>query len=717
MPPLGIPAAASLILVSALSATARAESPDTLVMKHPPEKYEVVVSATRTAKDLAQVANAAVVVRGDELRRRGTRTVAEALQDVVGLDTGEGSDNGMRLPNLGLWGLKEFDALLVTIDGVPVGGPFNPELSQIPVEEIDRIEVVKGPQGTLYGVSGFAGMVQVFTREDESRRGHVDLGGGSFDDRHGAAAVQRDLGRGLAGRLWGSFQRTDGWQDRTGSDVDRGRLTLTQSAGRARVALTLDALRETQRWGTPLPFDQGQIIPGFEVDHNYAVRGARLDHHVLSATSRLTWPLEPRHRIENTLGVAQDRQVAVRSFLEPDLASGNDVPSEGIALRPRETTVYEDARLVSRFALSGAHELVTGAALTWGRTLAAGRGFDFDQDVADQGTIPEDGSIPAGDLRSFHDRRTFFGLYAHDEWTPTPAFSLSGGGRWDRTSEELDAEMQEQAPGEPLEISDDSRETSAWSGDIAGLMRLVPQAGLGRLELANLYASWKSSFKPAAPNLSEAENASILDPERTHSVEVGLKTRALARQVALDLSWFDMTFDNLVVSTLSPDLEPLLVNAGRERFKGFETALTLAPDALDGLSLTLGYAHHDARFVRFTFVTPDGELRDVSGKKLELVPRDLFNAKLQAVTRAGVGGFAAVRHQGERPFNRRNTFFADAYTEWDAGLSYELHEWRVSVTGRNLGDDRHVVTESELGDSQFYIAPPRRFVAQASYAF
>jgi len=99
------------------------------------------------------------------------------------------------------------------------------------------------------------------------------------------------------------------------------------------------------------------------------------------------------------------------------------------------------------------------------------------------------------------------------------------------------------------------------------------------------------------------------------------------------------------------------------------------------------------------------------------VPRDLFNAKLQAVTRAGVGGFAAVRYQGERPFNRRNTFFADAYTEWDAGVSYELRGLRLSVTGRNLGDDRHVVTESELGDSQFYIAPPRRFVAQASYAF
>jgi len=46
------------------------------------------------------------VIRGDDLRRRGTRTLAEALQNVVGLDTGEGSDNGAMLPNLGLWGSR-----------------------------------------------------------------------------------------------------------------------------------------------------------------------------------------------------------------------------------------------------------------------------------------------------------------------------------------------------------------------------------------------------------------------------------------------------------------------------------------------------------------------------------------------------------------------------------------------------------------------------------
>ena len=78
---------------------------------------EVVVSATKMAQDPVDIAGDITVVSGDELRRRGTTTLAQALQDVVGLDTGEGSDNGPRLPNIGLYGIKEFDALMVTVDG------------------------------------------------------------------------------------------------------------------------------------------------------------------------------------------------------------------------------------------------------------------------------------------------------------------------------------------------------------------------------------------------------------------------------------------------------------------------------------------------------------------------------------------------------------------------------------------------------------------------
>src|SRR5713101_4022420 len=146
----------------------------------PRTSESVVVSATKVPEDPVEVSNAVSVVTGEEIRRRGARTLAEALQDVAGLDTGNGSDNGSRLPNIGLWGLKEFDALLITYDGVPVGGPFNPSLAQIPVEDLDRIEIVKGPQGTLYGVSAFAGMVQAFSRAGEQGKGYFTGGGGSF---------------------------------------------------------------------------------------------------------------------------------------------------------------------------------------------------------------------------------------------------------------------------------------------------------------------------------------------------------------------------------------------------------------------------------------------------------------------------------------------------------------------------------------------------------
>src|SRR6266852_2608513 len=112
----------------------------------PRTSESVVVSATKVPEDPVEISNAVSVVTGEEIRRRGARTLAEALQNVTGLDTGSGSDNGSRLPNIGLWGLKEFDALLITVDGGPVGGPFNPSLSRINVEDIERIEIVRGPQ-------------------------------------------------------------------------------------------------------------------------------------------------------------------------------------------------------------------------------------------------------------------------------------------------------------------------------------------------------------------------------------------------------------------------------------------------------------------------------------------------------------------------------------------------------------------------------------------
>ncbi|HSB64056.1 MAG TPA: TonB-dependent receptor [Thermoanaerobaculia bacterium] len=673
----------------------------------------MVVSATKVEEDALDVPAPVSVVSGEELRRHGAKTIAEALQDVAGLDTGNGSDNGGRLANIGVWGLKEFDALLVTVDGVPAGGPFNPSLAQISVEDVERIEIVKGPQGTLYGVSAFAGMVQVFTRRPKEAGGALTLGGGSFSDKYGNLSYTASQGDRTI-RLFGSMARNRGWQDGTDVSVDRLSLGYTRRTKEGSVDVTLGIVRDTSHFGSPLPVDGGQPVPGFEVDRNYAVGGGRLDHRVYSLASTVSQPLSGSVRFENTLGATRDEQIAVRSYIVG--SDGTTAAATGTSLTPLETTLFDDARIVANFTVAGHQRLVAGIAYTAGRTTLDGAGFDFSLLTGPHPLVPTLDEVPVGDHRSAKDRRTFWGFYANDEWTPFRALTLTFGARYDRTSESLDAARAEVGAPAP-DVTSDSRTGGAWSGGVAALVRLVDRPKASFLNALNVYVSAKSNFKPAAPNVLEAESARILEPERTRSGEIGLKSRWAGGTLSFDVTLFHMKFENLVVSTAGPLGQPLLTNAGEERFQGLDAELVWALPKLEGWSLAAGYGHHDATYVSFSFLTPDGELRVVDGKRLELVPRDLWNARLAYAPKTGLGFWGAVRHQGIRPLTRRNTFYTDSFYEWDAGASWEFSWGRVSLVGRNLGDDRHYVSDSEIGDGQFYVAPPRRFLGEIAFRF
>lgn len=704
-------AGAFVVLVFA-GAPARGQAP-TPTPTPLPVHENIVVSADKGPEDAASVPNAVTVVTGEELRRRNVRTIADALQDVVGVDTGNGSDNGARLANIGVWGLKEFDALLVTVDGVPVGGPFNPSLSQINVEDVDRIEVARGPQGTLYGVAAFAGMVSVFTRPPQGGAIQGSLAGASFQGFRGGVRWTGQAAPDLQLGIVGSIARGNGWQDRTDYVTNRLTVNARKSWGSTALDISLAGLYDRNFFGSPLPVDAGEPLPGFQPDRNYAVGGARLDHHVYSLTANLSTPISSRVTFQNTFGVAADHQISTRSFIVS--AEGGTASATGSSLKPVETTVYDDARIVTEFEGAGHHRLLGGAAITWGRTTGSGVGFDFDLVVSPAPLVPDLAGVPVGDHRSFEDRRTFFGFYANDQWSPIRALTITGGLRYDRTSEALKVKQQE--VGEPApDVATDRRRDGAFSGGLSALYRFLDDP-TGAVNTLNLYVSARSNWKPAAPNLAEAESARILEPERADSLEIGVKTRWLGRSLAFDVSAFAMNFTNLVVSVPASDGSPALTNAGKERFRGAELALRYSPAAVEGLSVAAGYAYHDARYVRFSFFTPGGELRVVDGKRLELVPRDFWNVGLTYGSAFGPGAFVAVRHQNHRPLNRRNTFYTPGFFETDAGASWGFPWGRLDVVGRNLGNSRRYVSDSEIGDGQFYVAPPRRVTGELTLRF
>ncbi len=682
---------------------------------NPSFEEDVVVSATKVSEEILEVPNAVSVVSGEELRRRGTRTLADALQDVVGVDTGNGSDNGPRLPNIGVYGIKEFDALMITLDGVPVGGPFNPNLAMIPVDDIDRIEIVRGPQGTLYGTSAFAGMVQVFTRSHTGGTtwGSATVGGfGAFAQGWGDVNVGTQVSPDFAIRLNGSIAQGGGWQERTDFTREQFRLSFDNTFGQTKMTTSVLWFRDTNFWGSPVPVDAGQPIPGFQnPDLNFAVQGARVDHHTIGLFNNISTPINSNLTFENILGVTNDNQGQIRSWVTS--VDGNTGTSEGIALYPKETVVYDDAHVVAQFDAAGKHRLVAGAALTWGQTTAEGHGFDFNFQIDPQ-VVPVYGTFPFGDNRNFKDSRTFVGLYVNDQWTPIEWFTLTVGGREDFTKETLHVFQQE--IGDPnFDEATDSKNVNRFSWGVSGLFHIVDRP-TESLAGVSLYGAARRNFKPAAPNLTEAENAEILEPETTNTQEAGLKTLWLGGKLSFNVTWFHMIFSNLVVGTLTPD-GPALTNAGKVRYQGTEVEIGYALPFVEYLSLYGGYAHHDSRFKQFSFITPDGEFASVDGNELELDPRDMWNFKFVLAPPKGIGGFVAVRHQNHRPLNRRNTFYTPSFYETDAGLSYGLEHFQVAVIGRNLGDSRHYTTESEIGDSQFYVAAPRGVTAQLTVRF
>jgi len=688
----------ALFLFLSLAPQALAAPPDSTRVVENDREYGLVVSGTRTLKNALEIPASVDVVRGDVLRRRGVRTLAEALQDVTGIAIGDGSDNGSRLPNIGVWGLQEFDALLVSVDGVPAGGPFNPALEQIPVEDIDRIEVTRGPQGTLYGLSAFAGMIQVFTRPVGSGA-ELFQQVSSFDGLDGGFSWNGTGPGSTRARVTGAASRGDGWQDRTDFTRFRSSVSLAHAIGAGQASLQVFGLEDRQAVGTPTPYEEGAIVPGFDPRRNDAVLGARNDHLVLGGSANLTWPFGSKTRLESTLGMTSDRQQLIRDFVDVSSLAGDSVDADGQNLKPVETIGYADARLVKN---AGAHEIVGGAAVTVGKLRVEGTEFDVNVKRLPVPVVPDFTQVNPGEDVGAEDTRFLVGGFVHDSWAVAPRVAVTAGGRIDLAHEELESGD----PGDPR-FSKDSRNDTGWSADgglLVRMLSLADEAG----SVANLFANVRRNFKPAAPNVFEAaEGTKILDPERSVAWEGGVKTRGFDGQAAFEASIFQMDLENQVIA-VDVNGTPGLTNAGRTRFKGEEVKLRLSPAALAGFSVEGGYAHHDPRFVT---ATEDGD--PVNGKQVELQPKELWNVGASFSSERGALWIAA-RGEGKRPFDRHNSAFAPAYTEWDAGASCAHGPWRLSLIGRNLGDNRHVVAESEIGDSEFYLSAPRRITAQVS---
>jgi outer membrane receptor protein involved in Fe transport len=691
-----IPGRLFLPFLLSLAALLPAPSPalgqdSTAPEKVPAVSERIEVTATRVPEDVEPVPSSITIVTGDELRARGAYDLQSALALTAGVTIAPGGDTGPASSIPEIWGLREFDAFLLVVDGVPAGGAFNPALPTLDLNGVERIEILRGAAPVMYGATSFVGVIHVIHRAAEAIGGTARVYGGSYGSGGAAASTGLPAIGNYHQSLVVDGEKQGFKDDRTG--INRGHLLYRGEAkvGEGAFHIDFDGGLAHQKPPSPTSVEGPGFNPLTPIDSNVNPRGSKIDENRYQLTGgydrRLgagTW--------STTLALTRTDRTVARGFLTE--VSTDDPNANGFRQDLTVDDLYFDSHIA--FDLRQGLRLVAGIDHLYGNADLHSGDFDYFTSL-DGREVPSLSELPpAGDLK-LKDKRNFSGLYLQTEWTPTPRWRFQVGGRLNHTSETQDTHQGE--VGEPADVTSADRTVTRGSGT-AGLSWLAWQSGRDGLWL---YADYRNTFKPAALDFGPDASGDILKPETAESYEIGAKGLCGDR-LRWDFSVFQMDFSNLVVAQLVNGF-PGLVNAGHERFRGFEleTDYSILPD----LRWQLGYSYHDARYQDFVGIFDDPDPVQLRGNRLPFSARNMASTGFTYAPARGLSAWALYNWVDSRFLDEVNEVLAPSYGTLSAGIGYSFDRFGIRIEGFNLNDKRAPISLSELGGGQVYLLPAR----------
>lgn len=536
--------ALAMIVLFALGGAAGVVADDAQDKIPPQPRHDVVVTANRIETPEREVSSSVTVITAEDLVRTGKSSVLEALRDVIGLSIAQNGGPGA-VAAVSIRGANS-EHTLVLLDGLELNDPINPsrsfDLAHMPLSQVERIEILRGPQSPLYGSDAMGGVINIITRTGQGKprlaftaaadslpsfTGDFGLSGsGGRADYSVALYHTRTAGVSAASAAYPGNVEKDGYRNlslstRLGLAVGpNARLSLTARAIRART--------EIDNFGGPGGDDPNSV-------QDYASALVRLQLRSLSANK--LW--------ERTLTVSWVQ--AQRDHLNP--------PDE---LHPDES---EEANYRSSLLKV---DWQNDIYLHPSHTLTAGLEIVQEQGRSDYTAETVWGPVES---RFPSTRAGSAGLYILDRWRFRDRLFVSAGARADRHARAGTAVTFRLAPA-----------------------YLVPSTGT-KLRAA-VGTGFKSPslyqlFAPATP-WGLIGNVELL-PERTTGWEAGLEQRLFGERLSLGLTYFHNSFHDLI----DFDFTSGYVNVGRAKTRGVELSAEARPGP--GLLLRASYTGLRAR--------------------------------------------------------------------------------------------------------------------------
>jgi iron complex outermembrane receptor protein len=683
---------------------------------------DIIVTAQRRAERLQDVPIAISALNEETLEQRNIESVEHLQGTVPGLTvTGFAGVNATNLVSIrGVAGqpvpIGASQATAVYLDGVFLA---KPDAAFFALEDVERVEVLRGPQGTLYGRNATAGAINIITHTPgRDLRGAFDVSYGNRNALTAGGYVSAPLGEGLAGSFSGSYTRRDGFLRNT---VTGNRLGDSDSiTGRVKLRFernNFDALISgdyTKRSSQDL-FTLSRLVNGeVEFAENTVTTNIedQIDSDLETGGVSLTMNLEATDDFTVT---------SISSYRTFDFFTIYDIDATAaLAIQPIFLNSIDTFSQEVRGVYTG-----DTVRLTVGANYYKEDGEVF---LRVNPVAYTEAALRADPRPHAQNHLTALAGFGQLEVDLFEGLTAIAGARLNYETRDFSIDYSTAGPFAPIigEVSDTA---------------LLPSFGVNYEPTQDILLYAKASKGYQSPGFAYQPGAggalNTFGAESLWAYEIGAKTQFWDRRITFNTAAFYYDYKDIQLRRLITQLISRIENVGAATVKGFEAELTVVP--VTGLTLTGQLTYSKAVYTDFcegiTAGTPQFEdpvcvgtpapTADRSGNALNQAPR--WSGGIGANYSGPVGAGMQLNLNGNYIWESNSYFTAVNEPQvstggWHrldarAGLEFD-NGLEVYAFGRNLTDERHIVMAFRFGGNvSAVVNEPRTYGVGVRYRF
>jgi iron complex outermembrane recepter protein len=720
---------------------------------------EIIVTSQKVEENVQDVPIAITAVSGDRLEQAvvfNLETISNVIPSVTFRKGTTSANSAIVMRGVGTitFSVAAEPSVSTVVDGVVLsrsGQAF------IDLVDIERLEVLRGPQGTLFGRNASAGLVNIVSQGGtDSLEAQVSADWFEGDEYRLRAALSGPIGENLSGRLTGFYGSYDGnitningGTNRTVNGYERYgfRGIMDYDDGGNKVRLIADYYKANDDCCADVTgVNRGTTAAGANLDAELNLPGGSaqgedqrfINHNLVTETRDRQWSLTGTGDFDvsdtHTLSVV----LGYRNWFNEELREGDFLPRAIVG-----TGELHDAGVVKTEQVSAEVRIASdqtkpffyqAGAFAWQSDNT--QDFTRRNVTCASSTLPVGASgarpcnlsdtvntlFPTATSRS-EVRSTNYALFTQATYRITEQLALTGGLRytWDdlqfihRRAPAVNATTGLPATGPgtngnpaggTLASGGNGTNTSAGSttnGNLSGkaVLQFEPTDDI------LLYGSFTRGYKGPAFNVffnhTAPTNAVPIDEELSDAYEIGVKSQFWDRRVQLNVAAFSVEYDGFQANNfilLNGAVVSNLTNAGTVKSEGFEADLLVAP--IDGLNFRASAAYADARVKEFNPNPQTNAPSAQNGTQLPLAPKFVYT--IGGDYTADLGGVQLYLNTDYRHTSRQFSDLGEAgpidpYGIWNAsvGFSDADDNYRLTFHVRNITDDSYVLLNVSAG--------------------